>query len=303
MPGISLDSDVLEGSGRVMQEFVNLQGGRPDIIYHYTNVGGLIGIISSGRLWATSTSYLNDKNEIYHAKRIIKSEITSFAENGGEISKEIIRRVANNYDDSSIINDYYIVCFCENGDLLSQWRSYSSNGEGFSLGIHSKLIGQSPSSPYIRLRRVIYDELIQRQHVRLILNEIFSLIERAYGQASIASLDQQTILPALCSLISSHLNECSFTFKDSSFAEEKEWRMIFSPQRQDVRFRQSGNLLTPYVPTELGSTDENYPLLPLAEVISGPRLDANLTRNSFRMLAEQADYSLISYRHSVSPYR
>jgi hypothetical protein len=33
------------------------------------------------------------------------------------------------------INDVYIACFSEKRDLLSQWRGYGANGEGYVIGI------------------------------------------------------------------------------------------------------------------------------------------------------------------------
>jgi len=33
--------------------------------------------------------------------------------------------------------DFYVCCFCEEDDLLSQWRSYGANGTGVSLGFES----------------------------------------------------------------------------------------------------------------------------------------------------------------------
>ena len=34
-----------------------------DLVYHYTNAGGLIGIITSGQLWASDARFLNDAAE------------------------------------------------------------------------------------------------------------------------------------------------------------------------------------------------------------------------------------------------
>jgi hypothetical protein len=40
-----------------------LNAARPDIIYHYTNQLGLLGIIEKRELWATKIHYLNDATE------------------------------------------------------------------------------------------------------------------------------------------------------------------------------------------------------------------------------------------------
>lgn len=303
MPGTIIHPKVIQKSDNLMQDFVSAQGIRPEIIYHYTKSDGLIGILKYNSFWATSTSYLNDKNEIYHARRIIREEINKHKAGSSELFLEIIRRVEGAYEDTMISNEYYIVCFCENGDLLSQWRAYGDNGLGYSIGIQSRIIGQSPKSKHIKLRRVIYDESWQRDHVSSIISNLATTIDMCYGVASIAELDRTTVLPTLCSILHSHLVECTFTFKDSSFSEEKEWRVVINAKDNDIDFRTSGSRLTPYLVTDLGTTEKNYPLLPISEIISGPLLDPVITRNSIKMIMEKFQYYSASYRSSVSPYR
>ncbi len=41
------------------------------ILYHYTNVKGLMGILDSQCLWATDFRYTNDLSEIRYAKGIM----------------------------------------------------------------------------------------------------------------------------------------------------------------------------------------------------------------------------------------
>lgn len=48
-----------------------------NVLFHYTSLGGLLGILDSGALWATESRYLNDPTEITYADRIILSVIDS----------------------------------------------------------------------------------------------------------------------------------------------------------------------------------------------------------------------------------
>ncbi|GAF99954.1 unnamed protein product, partial [marine sediment metagenome] len=41
------------------------------IVYHYTSLEGLIGIINSQRIWATDILYLNDASEFKYSKNIL----------------------------------------------------------------------------------------------------------------------------------------------------------------------------------------------------------------------------------------
>lgn len=61
--------------------------------------------------------------------------------------------------------DVYITCFCEDGDLLSQWRAYAGrdSAAGYALGIGTRppLLGgvQAAGRQHgLRLRRVLYDQ-------------------------------------------------------------------------------------------------------------------------------------------------
>ena len=40
------------------------------------------------------------------------------------------------FDRGGVTN--FVVCFCEDGDVLSQWRGYADNGKGCSLGFSVK---------------------------------------------------------------------------------------------------------------------------------------------------------------------
>ena len=66
-------------------------------------------------------------------------------------------------------DDEYIACFCENGDLLSQWRGYGAIGNGYALGFAAKHVGMtdrpSNNTPQTRSRTVIYDQ--KKQKTRL----------------------------------------------------------------------------------------------------------------------------------------
>jgi hypothetical protein len=43
-----------------------------DLLYHYTDAGGLMGILESQRLWASNAAYLNDPTELLHARSVYR---------------------------------------------------------------------------------------------------------------------------------------------------------------------------------------------------------------------------------------
>ena len=47
----------------------------PELLYHYTDQKGLLGIVKSREIWATHHQCLNDTQEFLHAKGLIRGEI------------------------------------------------------------------------------------------------------------------------------------------------------------------------------------------------------------------------------------
>ena len=134
-------------------------------IYHYTNALGFSGILTSKKLWLTESYYLNDPDEIQSGT--------------GQVHIEILRNLLRIYEDKNEIRqgfeftllkslndkvkhlrtfniDYIFICsFCNDGDLLSQWKGYANYGEGYSIGISKRYLERIPGC---RLKKVIYSE-------------------------------------------------------------------------------------------------------------------------------------------------
>ena len=112
----------------------------PGTLYHYTNHGGLIGILRGQKLWATNINYLNDLSEItlvftlalkslktgkYRFKK--KAKIPEVA----EVLEELERDIGE---------DIYVCSLSDKEDDLSQWRGYSIGGIGYSIGFDGKIL-------------------------------------------------------------------------------------------------------------------------------------------------------------------
>jgi hypothetical protein len=137
----------------------------PDNLFHYSTPPGLIGIVSSGALWATDLGFMNDSTEFIYGRSMILSQAPEMAT---KAQSEMGKRLLNAVDDIVYKpGGFYAACFCENGDLLSQWRGYAGGVGGYSIGFtaHNWTQTQSwggfglgiPASKRWRLRRVVYD--------------------------------------------------------------------------------------------------------------------------------------------------
>jgi hypothetical protein len=135
-------------------------------LLHYTSVSGLMGILDSGSLRATSSAFLNDYTEIslFFETRLakileagIRAELTAdpqlqvlpqFASTSQE-ADVVVARYANEMADAirtttERFNEPYLTCFSapannrvRNDGILSQWRGYGKDG-GYALVFDTK---------------------------------------------------------------------------------------------------------------------------------------------------------------------
>jgi hypothetical protein len=102
----------------------------PDQLYHYTGQKGLLNILESGELWATKVQYMNDTTEFRLAVELadsrLKERIKIIPDEGG---RKLVKYIIDGLSGIAHVN-ICSVSFCEEPDLLSQWRGYSSAGWG-----------------------------------------------------------------------------------------------------------------------------------------------------------------------------
>ena len=98
------------------------------LLYHYTDAGGLVGVLNSKCLWFSHLQFMNDSEEwSYGVKMLAKvvEEFTDIPHLKGSVD------VVSNYNGFA---DHYSFSLSENKDILSQWRGYCPKG-GYSFSI------------------------------------------------------------------------------------------------------------------------------------------------------------------------
>lgn len=114
----------------------------PEIVYHYTNVVGLRGILETGQLWLTDIFDLNDPSELSHGFAIANNVLSSNVAGCGPETKKFAQGLQGFYKRVGIEGSaqYFICSFTSCGDDLGQWRAYADNGRGFALGFDGKAL-------------------------------------------------------------------------------------------------------------------------------------------------------------------
>lgn len=266
-----------------------------NILYHYTSLDGLLGIIKSSSLWMSHAAYLNDASELNYGTKLISDMINKKIKDKKYNEINDILRVSsivfsNYYRDS--VNPY-VLSLSEEIDVLSQWRAYGNNC-GVSIGFNPKNILELKVS-YLnitnesRLIKVIYEK-----------EEQINLIEKAID--IILKYDHLTefVAPANLSSAGSSLTEISMnmfmeiipSFKHPSFHEEKEWRLLkvmsltHEKEHKVVNHRFRSGVLIPYL--ELKAQDK----LPIIKIRYGPNPNPYLTRKAIESLLIKHGYEV-----------
>lgn len=272
-----------------------------DKLYHYTDLGGLSGIVGNHDVWLSNSRFLNDDEEIAHGRAISEQVIRAqrdyyYGPNWMPYLDALSAQLAE-----PLTQGIYICCFCRKDNLLSQWRGYGANGAGVSVEFSpfefDRITGpDSPIGSVTRLWRVFYDRLQQSQIIEQAVTFGFTNHPGpAIEQASKARELIDFFIP---------------TFKNPDFAEENECRLIFTPPADFPvlpRFRVARGMLIPYFTLQdIATQSPVHPddkRLPITSVCVGPGVNKVLNEQSVRMLLKQNGYDAVEVRSSATPYR
>lgn len=236
----------------------------PDILYHYTTQQGLISIVTRAELWATKIQYMNDSTEFRLAKILATDRINKRLQE--EKNPETREKLLKLDEASGSPNlNVFVACFCEEGDLLSQWRGYSGN-HGFSIGVEGKRLAQNTNSEGFTFARCIYDQDLQSQII---------------DEGITAALEKTD--PYYWFSFNNFLSKVGALFKNALFHEEREWRLVSgmtSVMHEKVGFRPGRSTINPYLAVPLGLKAESV----INHIIVGPCPHMELSENSVSML-------------------
>jgi hypothetical protein len=280
------------------------------IAYHYCGTEGFRCILSTKTLWATHFKYLNDAGEIRRGIEIAKEEAISLrdvAKIGIEqfYFDQVVRQLGEKAS-----RHVFVVCFSEEGDLLSQWRAYADDGRGFAIGFDLQRLSERPSPLGMKLSgRVIYNEADLRKSIR------DYLLQHAPNATSHPAHDDDDAVTANANNQSWGILSTVARFKHHGFKEERESRIAFvcnlpnewtsieatpmseingpiylsSFDRLDEelpahrKFRVSTRGIVPYLEWKFDADD-------IAEIRVGPRGNSEQQLSAVRMFLESNGY-------------
>jgi hypothetical protein len=288
------------------------------ILFHYTTINGLKGILENRTLWLGHAACFKDASEIKYGRNLLINIVqnTIHRESRKDI-QDLLQNIILHAEafTSNSIHHPFICCFCESSNLLSQWREYAGRGGGYCLGFEFTSATRIASSlenkgdekrPF--LRKVIYDEKLQRELIQKYLEDVINATKRALDTSN----HNMTIDPIhRCSVMAVQavnlFLDMLACFKHPAFASEEEWRLIwvtaefFKPE--NLRFREENGELYPYRPLYLYEGENSAELkFPLRSIGYGPMLDVDRTRATIHLLHRYrcADKHPIKIEPSIS---
>lgn len=308
-PNPNIHKECQDLEEEIMDAFRTMDKDFPEHIYHYTDPGGLLGIIESQELWFSQLGALNDSTEITHTVNLIRDTFeAALATARTPSARTFIERALSNVIARTKEGiPWFVACFCEKGDLLSQWRGYGSTGGGFSIGFHTNALEAcaTESESNCALLRVEYDLKKQRSHIHQAISNFVDLIE-SWVDAGWEPETNTLLDPALDSLGTILLMAC-IRFKHPAFQEEDEWRLVIGREtnRKDLKFRPAGSRIVPYFKINmrtLRATGRGD--LPLAKIFCGPALHPEIAKKSIMLrLAQEPGFKDVPVEASGVPFR
>lgn len=282
-----------------------------DILYHYTDLNGLTGILQNKGFWLSEAKYLNDKEELYNGCNLTIELIESLINKKRYLSfQEVLLKTISLLKNNEFKN-YYITSFSSKADDLEQWRAYSKNGNGVCIGFNTKEKTNFPHfmlGPVWMLHKVIYDDNIKCRILHLIIFKYFYEFKQDLEKNS-KYIDIDDYAESLSqSLIHTFIN-----FKNKAFEQEKEVRLVCKVQdiKRDFykkNYRIINNIIVPYVCTYeviLNNKDGSkfeVDSLPISEIFVGPIINQEITIESIKNFTSDLGYKNI-VKSSKIPYR
>jgi hypothetical protein len=241
-------------------------------------MSSLLSIVKSGRIWATHCRFLNDRSEITTMWNAVEKRLEERLGQEKSSAASDLSAVAEAVKNRRSSNEF-VVSFSENGDDLSQWRSYCPSGGGVSLGFSNEALEsrwvadpEGGESSWVggSLMKVRYlDESNYAAALDPVIGKALKVAAELDGQQGFfGTTHYKDIARAVLSLLAP-------SYKHEAFRHECEWRLVVTKPHKPMpgqRSRPGKSTLIPYVEVDLNRNlkfelSEKYML---RKVIVGP---------------------------------
>lgn len=284
-----------------------------DTLYHYCSSSTFASIVNNNSIWLSSLSLSNDYME---GKFVTQTFERLLAQSN--ISAEEMDTIRRAIQMAEEIFDGLGFCLSKEPDLLSQWRGYADDGQGFSIGFSKTYLealskAKNDGEPIFRLCQVIYEPEEHEAALRPTYDQIKGMVESGslkmlkYGLLTMPDEDtmkknREDHIESTKQLWYKALSafRTVYTLKNKAFKEEVEWRLISYLSREfedSASYRATGNRLVPYRDLPLKDLGQKR----ISKVYIGPK---NITPNHVvEKFLRQCGHPDVEVHRSSATYR
>lgn len=235
------------------------------MIFHYTSIASLDGIIRADCICLRATHYqhLNDKIEVAWCQESLR-ELCDELENMNDEDFQLYHITP------------YIISFCNTNDDFNMWRLYGDNGKGIMFCFDYELLRKkSKESSETCIGKVLYSNNANRR-------DKYELALKTYDIDTINDHTEDMFAACAFVKIDSYQieNEERFVIikdRDTSFQEGE---IINSESVEGIKHRMRGTELVPFIEFE-------FPIEMLKAIVVGYGLDFEKAKKGITVLFEQ----------------
>ncbi|MGV8856623.1 MAG: DUF2971 domain-containing protein [Devosia sp.] len=276
-----------------------------NILWHYTNFAGLLGILDTGSIYTTQHSCLNDSMEYLHLPRVIADELKRRIPATEDADMKSFYEAAHGeLGDTDISSTgHFVACLSEDEDDLGQWRGYGGGTCGYAIGFRANdiltAIGRRSGTLLMPMEyRVEMHERIASEVINF-TTTLYRHHAAGFGSAV------EPFSEALLAEVASGLDVVVSCVKHHKFEFEHERRIttkLLHGEHEQLVFIQKQTLLARHLPLSLLPTETDK-LLPIHKVMIGPGPAQGVTKIAVGDLLKKYGYDPSMTAKSEVPYR
>lgn len=290
------------------------------LLAHYTSAQTLEAIFRGKQLWLSHPMLMNDLEELQwgiHAGIRVLSQHEGLMNACGATERfALLQKYLGEFvaaDGVADAHSIFVACFCEHKQeehdgLLSMWRAYGANGGGAAIIFDTGKLNPQDDSPFI-LSSVKYGSASQREEwISRKFDEVAGFLA-----ANPSHIDEE-LLSIVAYFLLARLKVFALTTKHQGFEEEREWRLIYLPERDD---QQKYTQYIDYAVSPSGFQPKmKLPLTPevsgmielqdlVTEIMLGPAHGSALSLTAVRRMLSLRGLDDLSarVRQSMTPFR
>ena len=329
------------------------QHDRRSIRYHYTSSSALMAILDTknmgnGAVRFTDSRYMNDRSEhMFFIKRLL--EFMDKFRGKYPFCQEVINELllqkhspedyislkvsdidvprpeetkTNNPSATNILSRlksrHFLFCLCNDSDSLHMWNYYIHNGnyQGYNIGIRIydflRIFDNDDTKEYDPIRFFCGDVLYKQKDQEKEIEELCRTIE-GYDRGNTSSGEDESDLEIGMVILWLYIQSYGLFFKDESFSDEKEYRIVIQYNVFDNDDPFITNPRSKKTDVEYSFFERNGILVPclkvpltkeaVRQITLAPILESQIATSSIHEFLESNGYFGVDVKQSSIPIR